>query len=180
MMSGWKTLNKSPPANTVNINQVQFKLIKNNIVILSASLLRRTFLEVWRQNCLHYFVFADAGSCRDPGMLPYLPSPGRLSTRWVLSDQSAVTLTGPLHHTERLCKHRATAAKHRCWQTVNNPHEQCVAFKATLNCLLVLSLCSPRPQRNRVEWQLGKYETIHNSICFPSRMMADRGSISTA
>lgn len=37
------------------------------------------------------------------------------------SVESAVTSTSLLHRSEHLCKHRATAAKHRCWQTVNTP-----------------------------------------------------------
>lgn len=56
------------------------------------------------------------------------------------SEQSAVTSTNFPHHTEHLCKHRATAAKRCRWQTLNTLHQQCAAFKTTLNCLLVLPL----------------------------------------
>lgn len=97
------------------------------------------------------------------------------SSRWAfsikLSVESAVTSTSSLHHIQHLCKHRATAAKHRCWQTVNTPWEQCASFKAELNCLLVLS--PPQPQRNHVGLQMEKKKKKMGSIIlhFQSRKM---------
>lgn len=35
--------------------------------------------------------------------------------------ESAITSSSSLHHSQHLCKHRATAAKHHCWPTVNTP-----------------------------------------------------------
>lgn len=121
-----------------------------------------------------------AGICWDPGTLPCLPSTCVISSRWAfsvkLSVESAVTSTSSLHHTEHLCKHRATAAKHRCWQTVNTLCEQCAAFKAMLNCLLVLPFSSATGESCRVA--TGKIVRINYSIYIPSRKMEDRKGIS--
>ncbi len=123
-----------------------------------------------------------AGICRKPGMLPCLPSTCVFSSRWAfsvkLSVESAVTSTSSLHHTEHLCKHRATAAKHRCWQTVNTLREQCAAFKSTLNCLLVLSVSSATEES--CGEATGKIDGINYFIYFPSRKIGDREGISPA
>lgn len=145
-------------------NLLTIQIVTSNIltllfryVILSASFSPNTnwrahFL-VWRQCCSHCLLCTHAGSCRDPGTLPCLLSSCVFSSRWAfsvkISVESAVTSTSPLHHTEHLCKRRATAAKHHCWQTVNTPREQCAAFNPTLNCLLVLS--PPQSLQNHVE-----------------------------
>lgn len=124
---------------------------------------RQSFM-VWREHCLQFLLHAHAGSCRDPGMLPYSLAACNVKSRWAFSVnpsvESAVTSTSLLHRYEHLCKHRATAAKHRCWQTVNTPThththnpKQCAAFKLLLNCLLVLS--PPQPLRNHAEHQSG-------------------------
>lgn len=72
---------------------------------------------------------------------------------WVsFSQESAVTLTSSLHHTEHLCKHRATAAMHRCWQTVSISPQTMCCFQISAK----LSFCTLLPQKDHVEQQLGK------------------------
>lgn len=127
-------------------------------------------------------------------MLPNSLAACNVKSRWAFSVnpsvESAVTSTSLLHCYEHLCKHRATAAKHRCWQTVNTPPhththnpKQCAAFKLLLNCLLVLS--PPQPLRNHAEHQSGpppsqKTDKIDYSIYFPSRKIGDREGMSSA
>lgn len=112
---------------------------------------------------------------------PIPPVPCVFSSRWAfsikLSVESAVTSTSSLHHIQHLCKHRATTAKHRCWQTVNTPHEQCASFNKKLNCLLVLS--PPRPQRNHVGLRLRKKDGIDYSP-FSKQKDGDREGMSVA
>lgn len=44
--------------------------------------------------------------------------------------ESAVPSSSSHRHTEHLCKHRATTAKHRCWRTANTPlWEQCATIR---------------------------------------------------
>lgn len=107
---------------------------------------RQSFM-VWREHCLQFLLHAHAGSCRDPGMLPYSLAACNVKSRWAFSVnpsvESAVTSTSLLHRYEHLCKHRATAAKHRCWQTVNTPtHTHTILNNALLsNYCWIVFLC---------------------------------------
>lgn len=113
------------------------------------------------------------------GIVPTPPACCVFGSRWALwvkpSVESAVTSAHSLHHTKHLCKHRATAAKHRCWQTVNSPREQCAAFKNDPE----LSSCTFSSSATaRWRWAAtGKI--LDHSLYFPRRKMGDKERIST-
>lgn len=93
--------------------------------------LRSSYL--WRSCCLQRMM--RIVHILDPTMFPQLLCLCVLSSRWALSVnlplESAISSSSSLHHTEHLCKHRATAAKHRCWRTVHTPppREQCATIR---------------------------------------------------
>lgn len=127
-------------------------------------------------------------------MLPNSLAACNVKSRWAFSVnpsvESAVTSTSLLHRYEHLCKHRATAAKHRCWQTVNTPptHTHTILNNALLsNYCWIVFLCfllhshwgitqstkvDPPPSQ--------KTDKIDYSIYFPSRKIGDREGMSSA
>lgn len=72
----------------------------------------------------------------------------------------------PAPSPEHLCKHRATAAKHRCWQTVNTPEWTMCCFQNDAE----LSSCafSSSGTEKESRWvATGKIDRINNPIYFP-------------
>lgn len=105
-----------------------------------------------------------AGILGNLDTLPYLLSPCMFGSRWTLSvnlfAESAVTSAGSLHHTEHLCKQRATAAKHRCWQTVNIPPPVNNVLLSKL-CWTVFLCCPPTRPQNYSACSNWKIERIY-------------------
>lgn len=99
------------------------------------------------------------------------------------SVESAVTSTSLLHRSEHLCKHRATAAKHRCWQTVNTPPTPPNnALLSNLRSIVFLYffLHSHWGITLSSKMEKKKPNKIDYSIYFPSGKIGDREGMSSA